>query len=128
MTLARARSRLGGRAEEHGRAGEIVCVDGELGVVLWSSLEACDVWIGDDRTKRISADEIVTAAAPPGSPVASLAEDARAFGRLEEGQPVVVDGAAGTLVEKCRFGGLVARPDGKILAVGFRRFARSASS
>ncbi|WP_437768720.1 hypothetical protein WMF27_12010 [Sorangium sp. So ce281] len=55
----------------------------------------------------------------------AIAADARVFAALSEGQRIrLQDGgdlAEGTLVEKCRFGGLVRRDDGTLLGVGFRR-------
>jgi hypothetical protein len=57
-----------------------------------------------------------------------VALDARAFADLREGQRVGYHHEGrlgeGTLVEKCRFGGLVERGDGTIVGVAFRRFAR----
>lgn len=124
MTLARAREKLGGRAVSHARGGEIVRVEGNVGVVLWSDDAQCDVWIGDDAVKRVASAEVESASSPE---LAVVAEDARAFAALQEGAHVVFDGAIrGKLVEKCRWGGLVARDDGRIFAVGFRRFERPA--
>jgi len=59
----------------------------------------------------------------------SLLAEVRLFATLKEGQRVRFaekDGSAGELsvgmlVEKCRYGALVAKDDGRILAVGFRR-------
>jgi hypothetical protein len=124
MTLARAREKLGGRVVSHARGGDIVRAGGHVGVVLWSDEAECDVWIGDDAVKRVAACDVESASSPD---LASVAEDARAFAALQEGAPVVFDGAiGGKLVEKCRWGGLVARDDGRIFAVGFRRFERPA--
>ncbi len=124
LSLARARERLGGRVSSHGRAGEMALFDASPAVVVWSDAAECDLWIGEDRIRRVPAD----AATPgqPSSPLAPVADDARAFARLEEGQAVIFDGATpGRLIEKCRWGGLVAIADGRIFAVGFRRFARA---
>ncbi|HEY1956646.1 MAG TPA: hypothetical protein VGH28_13590 [Polyangiaceae bacterium] len=120
LTLARARERLGGRVSSHGRAGEIARADAGVGVIVWSDETRCDLWIGDDRIRRVDA---IDAEATASESLAPIADDARAFARLEEGQDVVFDGrASGRLIEKCRWGGLVARADGRIFAVGFRRF------
>ena len=126
LTLARARERLGGRvAGSHGRAGEIVRVGETLGVILFSDAASCDVWLGEGKTQRVAFDSIARVDDATMTPVA---EDARAFARLEEGASVTFDGDdAGRLIEKCRFGGLVARADGRIFAVGFRRFVKTAS-
>jgi hypothetical protein len=124
MTLARAREKLGGRVVSHARGGEIVRTDGRIGVVLWSDESQCDVWIGDDAVKRVACANVEPASS---SELAAVAEDARAFAALQEGAQVVFDERiAGKLVEKCRWGGLVARDDGRIFAVGFRRFKRPA--
>jgi hypothetical protein len=128
-TLTRARKQLGGRAASHGRAGEVVRIDRALGVVLCSDARGCDVWVGGRTTRRVSLRAVEAAAAPDDPELAGVAADARAFARLEEGQRVVFDGTvSGRLIEKCRFGGLVARDDGRIFAVGFRRFARPDAS
>jgi hypothetical protein len=128
MTLVRARERLGGHATSHGDAGAIVHVERggrmHLGVILWSDDTSCDVWLGDDVTKRTRKDAVVPAVAPPGSPFSEIAADARRFVLLEEGQDVHFDEhGRGRLIDKCRWGGLVARADGKIFAIGFRRFS-----
>jgi len=125
LTLERARQRLGGRAASHGRAGEVVRVGDVVGVILCSDAKGCDVWIGDDKTKRVRAADAEPLGATPNAEIAAVAADALAFARLEEGADVSFDhGATGRLVEKCRFGALVAEPDGRIFAVGFRRIAR----
>ena len=124
LTLARAREKLGGRVVSHARGGEIVRVGEHVGVVLWSDDAHCDVWIGDDAVKRVACADVESTSS---SELANVAEDARTFAGLDEGAHVVFDGAiAGKLVEKCRWGGLVARDDGRIFAVGFRRFNRPA--
>ncbi len=125
VTLADARERLGGRVLSHGRAGEIVRVGDVVGVVLHSDASFCDVWTLDDRARRVAVAEI---APEQDARFADAAMSAREFARLEEGSSVVFDGTTqGRLIEKCRWGGLVARADGRIFAVGFRRFARMAS-
>ncbi len=132
MTLARARQRLGGRTVSHGNAGAIVTIargaETILGVILWSDETTCDVWMGDELIKRTSRTSVMPAVADAGSSVTSVAADARAFARLEEGQDVRFDaGSTGRLIERCRWGALVAKPDGKIFAVGFRRFDRTSN-
>jgi hypothetical protein len=124
MTLARAREKLGGRVTSHGRGGEIVRIGEDMGVVVWSDAAQCDVWIGDDRIKRVPAEEASGAAE---AVMLDVAADARAFAQLEEGAVVAFDQhISGRLIEKCRWGALVARDDGRIFAVGFRRFVRPA--
>jgi hypothetical protein len=137
MTLARARERLGGRVSMHGDAGAVVQVERgahpTIGVVLWSDAQWCDVWLGDDLTKRTRSDSVTPAKAPRGSPMAQASAAAHTFALLEEGQNVrfAKEGLTpsgqeeGRLIEKCRWGALVALADGKILAVGFHRFSRA---
>ena len=125
LSLARAREQLGGRAGSHGRAGEIVAVGGAVGVVVCSDAKGCDVFFGEGKTRRVAARDAEPVESPSRE-VSEVADDARAFARLEEGQDVVFDReVAGRLIEKCRYGGLVARRDGRIFAVGFRRFERA---
>ena len=128
MTLARAREKLGGRVASHASdrflGGEIVRTGEHVGVVLWSDDVHCDVWIGDDAVKRVARGDVEPASSLE---LAKVADDARAFAALQEGAHVVFDETiTGKLVEKCRWGGLVARDDGRIFAVGFRRFKRPA--
>ncbi len=127
LTLAHARTRLGGRVSgSYGRVGEVVRAGESIGVILFSDDDTCDVWIGDDKTKRIAIESI---SANDGDEISmrGVAHDARAFAALEEGASVSFDGVSGRLIEKCRWGGLVARADGRIFAVGFRRFARTSN-
>ncbi|WP_434046875.1 MULTISPECIES: hypothetical protein [Sorangium] len=118
------------------------------GVVLFRRGARVDIWIDAGETESSVLDEerrssparatisrgVVHRAQPadigplrvpaPESLVA-IASDARVFAALSEGQRIrFQDGgdlAEGTLVEKCRFGGLVQRDDGVLLGVGFRR-------
>jgi hypothetical protein len=132
LTLTRAREKLGGRVTTHGDAGAVVQVERagrmSLGVVLWSDETSCDVWLGDDVTKRTRKDAVVQAITSPSSPLALIAAAARTFASIGEGESALLDDETTVrLVEKCRWGALVAKPDGKILAVGFRRFTRPAN-
>ena len=78
------------------------------------------------RLRRLQAGEV---AAPEGAiedDLTRLAADAQVFGLLVEGQTIryADDSGAlvdGRLVEKCRWGALVARHDGAVVAVGFRK-------
>jgi len=130
LTLARARKQLGGPTTSHGDAGAVVHVERgaetALGVILWSDATWCDVWLGEDITKRTRRDSVTPAVAPRGSPMAKASLAARTFASLEEGQDVRFGTTKGRLIEKCRWGALVARPDGKIFAVGFQRFVGDA--
>ena len=60
------------------------------------------------------------------SALSTIAADAHVFARLAEGQPVrYADDSGGLLggklIEKCRYGALVVRDDGAVVAVGFRK-------
>jgi hypothetical protein len=94
-------------------------------VVLFVRGEDLDVWFDHGIVRRIRRSSALPLAAPPSLGVASIAEDARVFGGLSEGQRVGYHDEAGTgealLVEKCRFGALLQRDDGTIMGVGFRR-------
>lgn len=131
LSLARARAKLGGRPAVHGAAGQLVqVVRGEeprMGVVVWSDGVSCDVCTGHDRIVRTSKLDVLPSIAAAGEPLVSIARAAKGFSMVKEGDKIFVDGQSVTLVEKCRWGALVARADGSILAVGFRRVARHAS-
>ena len=74
--------------------------------------------------RRAHETKSVRSATPP--ELSTVANDARVFGSLAEGQRVRYEPdpghfAEGTLIEKCRFGGLVLLEDGTLVGVGFRR-------
>lgn len=131
LHLESARRRLGGRAATGPGAGRVVSVAGRdgatvPGVVLYASETELDVWIDDRRVRRTRPDAVTPYDAPVPPAVAQVVADASVFAALAEGQRVVHPdraGAAthGTLVEKCRYGALVAGDDGTVRAVGFRR-------
>ena len=130
-TVDAVRRRLGGRASSEGRAGELVALsdaaDGEhLGVVLFARDDELAVWVGEGlvRKTRRALTRTATCATPPA--LAKIADDARVFGSLAEGQRVTFEASPGeltqgTLVEKCRFGALVKLESGTLVGVGFRR-------
>ncbi|WP_437736555.1 hypothetical protein [Sorangium sp. So ce1335] len=118
------------------------------GVVLFRRGATVDVWIDatdtvssvqDDTNHAASARsttsrgvlhraqraDIAPLRVPAPESLVAVASDARVFAALSEGQRIrFQDGgdlAEGTLVEKCRYGGLVQRDDGVLLGVGFRR-------
>src|SRR5262249_34682843 len=90
--------------------------------------EEWDLWFEHDVVRRVRRDAARTL-----DPTTveeehrAIASDVRTFADLVEGQRVLYRHERGaseaTLVEKCRFGALVARADGVILGVGFRRVA-----
>jgi hypothetical protein len=130
-TVDTIRRKLGGRASTEAGAGEVVSVAtdrGErTGVVLFVRGEELDVWTEGDLVRRVrrGATRPVDGMVSPA--VMAVAEDARAFAALREGQRVTFEqeGARGegTLVEKCRFGALVERGDGSVMGIGFRRLS-----
>jgi hypothetical protein len=125
-----ARRRLGGRAAPSTNdAGRVVSLreggDVEVvGVVLYGAEEELDVWIEGGIVRRVHPSRVVDFAGMVPEDVARMASDARTFSRLREGQRVRFESPGtteGDLVEKCRYGALVLRGDGKLMAVGFRR-------
>ncbi|WP_438019538.1 hypothetical protein WMF18_10880 [Sorangium sp. So ce315] len=118
------------------------------GVILFRRGATVDVWIDTNETEQSVPDDskrtasprstashgvvhraqhadIAPLRAPAPESLIAIASDARVFAALSEGQRIrFQDGgdlAEGTLVEKCRFGGLVQRDDGALLGIGFRR-------
>jgi len=138
-TVDAVRKRLGGRASTEPGAGELVSLVTErgierVGVVLFVRGEDLDVWTDGDVVRR--ARRASLRPPPPGPEderadaalrreLLAVACDARSFAELNEGQRVEYqheDGIGeGTLVEKCRFGGLIQRADGAVIGAGFRR-------
>jgi hypothetical protein len=131
-TVDALRRKLGGRASTEPGAGALVTVPSAsgmpvAGVVLFIQGDDLDVWIDHNtvrRTRRASTGPLAGEGSPSRD-LAAVAADARVFGGLAEGQRVsYLDGerlAEGLLVEKCRFGAVIQRDDGKLVALGFRR-------
>jgi hypothetical protein len=124
------RKRLGGRASTEVGAGEIVAftTDGgihQTGVVVFIRGDELDVYVSENLVRRIRRSGARSTDAALHSSFARIAESARTFERLVEGQRVCFHSGEhtheGTLVEKCRFGALVERSDGKIVGLGFQR-------
>lgn len=129
-TLESARRRLGGAGETDATAGAVVRYLGAgdaatVGVVVYAAGDEVDVWLEGDRVRRTTRAWVEPAVAD--SPVQRVvAGDARVFAALSAGSRVRVAGvgaasAEAVVVEKCRYGALVARDDGTIMAVGFRK-------
>ena len=128
-TVDTVRKRLGGRASTEPGAGDLVAVASEQGaarrgVVLFVQGDEIDVWLEGGVVRRTRRSKTAEAAEAAGD-LASIARAARIFAALAEGQRVRYQHEAGVgegaLVEKCRFGALVERGDGRVLGVGFRR-------
>lgn len=131
-TLEHARKRLGGQGNTDALAGAIVRAQAQVegatvrGVVVFSNEEECDVFTEAGFVKRTRKDKVESASAEVDSPLHELAGEAKVFASLAEGQRVRFDDpqrgpSEGVLFEKCRYGGLVAKDDGTIVAVGFRK-------
>lgn len=129
-SVDRMRKQLGGRASTESGTGNVVTfvTDGgvhQTGVVVFIRGEEIDVYVSDNLVRRIrrSAAKSTDAAMDPS--FIRIAESARVFGDLSEGQRVRFATEEhtyeGILVEKCRFGALVERTDGKIIGLGFQR-------
>ncbi len=124
-TLQQARRRLGGRGSTSARAGGVVVTGGARGVVLYADDTECDVLLESGLVKRTALDRVTTTSGAPAA-LEEAAVAVRVFARLAEGERVRFEqleaaAAEGRLIEKCRYGALIARDDGSIVAVGFRR-------
>jgi hypothetical protein len=129
-TTDAVRKRLGGRASTEAGAGEIVSLTTEggstrVGVVLFARGEDVDVWTDHGVVRRARRTSTAPCREEVPKELEQVADDARIFGGLCEGQRVRYQHETGleegVLVEKCRFGALLRRDDGVILGVGFRR-------
>lgn len=130
------RAQLGGRAATPERAGELV----ELETSEWVSL--CGVLLGESGDQQLvlvrggvvrKADKArvqplreASSGQASEAGLRELAERVKRFASLHEGDSVRIEDASlgqteGILVEKCRFGGLVLRQDGSLLAAGFSK-------
>jgi hypothetical protein len=129
-TTDAVRKRLGGRASTEPGAGEIVALTTEggttrVGVVLFARGEDVDVWTDHGVVRRAKRARCAPCCEEVSKELSQVADDARIFGGMSEGQRVRYQQEAGleegVIVEKCRFGALLRRDDGVILGVGFRR-------
>ncbi len=131
-----ARARLGGRVvadepSESFHGGQHVSFErapGErgAGVVLYATAREVHVLLDAARLRRFGVGELVAEEGDPRGELAKVAADARVFGGLREGQSVRYADDTGSLrdgkvVERCRYGALVLRADGVVVAVGFRK-------
>ncbi|MBK9266553.1 MAG: hypothetical protein IPM54_43045 [Polyangiaceae bacterium] len=124
------RKRLGGRASTEAGTGDVVtfATDGgihQTGVVVFVRGDELDVYVSANIVRRIRRSAAKSTDAEAAPSFGRIAESARVFARLTEGQRVCFASEGrdqeGILVEKCRFGALVERPDGKIIGLGFQR-------
>jgi len=127
-TMHTMRTRLGGAYEEPATAelGAAVLVGGKLGIVLATTRASTDIWIGNGLVHRTLSIHTVAYEGPLPADLATVAADMQRFAQLQPGTTVSYveptgEQRAGLLLEKCRFGALVAHHDGSIIALGFRR-------
>lgn len=130
-TVSAMRERLGGRASSSDDAGRLVQL--QLGpealvrgVVIFAEGDEAHVLAEGGVVRRAKRDALASVIEPVHEELAALAADVRVFAKLEEGDAVrYVDSKGvlgeGLLVEKCRYGALVARPDNVVMGVGFRK-------
>ena len=143
-SLDDARNRLGGRTNNEAPApagvtlGRVVTVfandgEGHVAVVVFANLEEVHLLVDGKRLRRVPPEAVHAYEGETPSHLHQIAADAHVFSRFREGQSVRYtddEGGllSGKLVEKCRYGALVAREDGTLVAVGFRKLWPAASS
>jgi hypothetical protein len=143
-SLDDARNRLGGRTNQEepapagivpGRVVRVFANDGaeHVAVVVFANADEVHILIDGTKLRRVPPDSVHAHEGPAPSSVAKIAADAHVFSRLAEGEKVrYADDSggllAGKLVEKCRYGALVVREDGAVVAVGFRKLWPAAST
>lgn len=131
-----ARTRLGGAIGDHDLPRGLapgVLVTFPLargrrlpGVVVFASTKEVHVLLDGARLRRLAPESVEIHQGEVETDLAKIAADARLFGMLVTGQDVrYADDSgelvAGKIVEKCRWGALVVRDDGVVVAVGFRK-------
>jgi hypothetical protein len=104
----------------------------QLGVVIYADAAEVHVLLDAVRLRRFSPGAVTAYTGDVAVEPAKIATDARLFGRLTDGQSVRYADDSGNLVdgkvvERCRWGALVLRDDGAIIAVGFRKLWPSTS-
>jgi hypothetical protein len=129
--LENARARLGGRAAPSlaapGSLVEAEMRDGgrRAGVLLWSSREHCEAWFDDGFARRVSASVVSPGTGPVPESLLQVAAEIRVFVALAPGERVKwsrgSEVAEGCIAEKCRYGAIVVTPEGRLVAVGFRK-------
>lgn len=138
-----ARDRLGGRISAEDTpafgvaCGLVVGVAGGRGaivpgVVIFASRAEVHVLLDGVRLRRVQPDAVRPFTGEVSLALSKIAGDAKLFAQLVEGEAVryaADDGIVvmAKVVEKCRWGALVAREDGAVIAVGFRKLWPSAA-
>jgi hypothetical protein len=131
-----ARARLGGRLTSTDAPGGLApgsvvtfaTATGRRvpGVIVFASAAEVHVLLDPIRLRRLPPSDVAPHEGEVALELEKIAADARLFGLLAPGQPVRYADEAGALidgkvVEKCRWGALVRRDDGAVVAVGFRK-------
>jgi hypothetical protein len=104
----------------------VVCFldTGATGVVLFGQGDEVHVFSNAGWVRRTTLDAL-SAVERPVPDLEPVANDVRVFAALEEGHRVRFQDrsgiALGTLIEKCRYGGVIRRDDATVMGVGFRR-------
>lgn len=143
-SLDDARDRLGGRTTDEepappgitpGRVVKVFANDGgeHVAVVVFANADEVHILIDGKRLRRVPPPAVHTYEGETPSSLSKIAADAHVFSHLSEGQPIrYADDSggllAGKLVEKCRYGALVVREDGAVVAVGFRKLWPAATA
>jgi len=143
-SLEDARNRLGGRTKDEepaqagivpGRVVRVFANDGaeHVAVVVFANADEVHILIDGTKLRRVPPSAIHTHEGEAPSSVAKISADAHVFSRLSEGEKIrYADDSggllAGKLVEKCRYGALVVREDGAVVAVGFRKLWPAATT
>jgi hypothetical protein len=138
-----ARERLGGRITDEDEPptgvalGLVVAVPAaggrtQPGVVIFASRSEVHVLLDGVRLRRVLPEGVRPFGGDVPLALSKIAGDAQLFALLREGEAVKYAGDDGHLVlakvvEKCRWGALVAREDGAVIAVGFRKLWPSAA-
>lgn len=111
-----------------GRIVKVFANDGteHVAVVVFANPEEVHLLIDGNKLRRVPPSAVHSHEGPAPALLGKIAADAQVFSRLSEGEPVrYADDSggllAGKLVEKCRYGALVVREDGALVAVGFRK-------
>jgi hypothetical protein len=98
------------------------------GVVLHETEYDVDVWVSPTVVRRVGHDAVAALDANDArvdDMLLAASADARVFGSVRTDARVVVREANGArteakVIERCRYGAIVAYEDGRIKAVGFR--------
>lgn len=132
-TLETMRQRLGGPRDEDGsprtREGGFGAYKGDAVVVLHEDPRTgrVDLWLGEGRAVRANGDELTALTGDAPTALQRVAADLQVYLALVPDARVAfltADGKIrqGKLIERCRFGGLVALDEGAVLGIGFARF------